>query len=237
VRDRQGRLLRELAGRPAALVAFLEGVWLHRPQPRHCAALGRAMAELHRVGQSFPLRRANALGIAGWRPLYLRFRAGADTIAPGLSSLIEAELDHLEAAWPGDLPQGIVHADLFPDNVFFLGDRLSGLIDFYFACDDALSYDIAVTLNAWCFETNHAFNVTKGQALLSGYQSVRALTPAERAALPLLARGAALRFLLTRAYDWLNTSSAALVSRKDPLEFVRRLAFHRSVGSASAYGL
>ena len=237
VRDRQGRLLRELAGKPAALVTFMEGVWLRRPQPTHCAALGRAMAELHLAGQGFKLRRVNALGVAGWRPLYARFQARADEITPGLAAMIESELDRLEAGWPRDLPEGIVHADLFPDNVFFLGNRLSCLIDFYFACYDALSYDIAVTLNAWCFETNHAFNVTKGQALLSGYQSVRALTPAERAALPLLARGAALRFLLTRAYDWLNTSSAALVSRKDPLEFVRRLAFHRSVSSASAYGL
>jgi homoserine kinase type II len=237
VRDRNGRLLRELAGKPAALVTFLEGVWLRRPQPRHCAALGRAMAELHRVGQAFPLRRGNALGVAGWRPLYLRFQSRAEDVAPGLSIMIERELEQLEMSWPSDLPQGIVHADLFPDNVFFLGERLSGFIDFYFACNDALSYDIAVTLNAWCFETDHAFNVTKGQALLAGYQSVRALTPAERAALPLLARGAALRFLLTRAYDWLNTSSEALVSRKDPHEFVRRLTFHRSIRAASEYGI
>jgi homoserine kinase type II len=237
VRDREGRLLRELAGKPAALVTFLEGVWLRRPQPRHCGALGRAMAELHRVGQAFPLRRDNALGLAGWRPLYLRFSAGADAIAPGLSAVIERELEQLESSWPSDLPRGIVHADLFPDNVFFLGDRLSGFIDFYFACNDALSYDIAVTLNAWCFETDHAFNITKGQALLAGYQSVRALTAAELAALPLLARGAALRFLLTRAYDWLNTSSEALVSRKDPHEFVRRLTFHRSIRAASEYGI
>jgi homoserine kinase type II len=237
VRDSKGRLLRELAGKPAALVTFLEGVWLRRPQPRHCGALGRAMAELHRAGLTFPLRRGNALGLAGWRPLYLRFQSCADDIAPGLSAMIERELDQLELSWPSDLPQGIVHADLFPDNVFFLGDRLSGFIDFYFACNDALSYDIAVTLNAWCFETDHAFNITKGQALLAGYQSVRALTSAEREALPLLARGAALRFLLTRAYDWLHTSNEALVSRKDPREFVRRLTFHRSIRAASAYGI
>ena len=237
VRDRQGRLLRELAGKPAALVTFLEGVWLRRPQPEHCRALGRAMAELHLAGQGFALRRANALGVAGWRPLYARFQSRADEIAPGLAATIELELDHLETSWPRDLPQGIVHADLFPDNVLFLGNRLSGLIDFYFACYDALSYDIAVTLNAWCFETDHAFNIDKGRALLAGYQSVRPLTAAERKALPLLARGAALRFLLTRAYDWLHTSSNALVSRKDPAEFVARLAFHRSIRSAGQYGL
>ena len=188
VRDRQGRLLRELAGKPAALVTFLEGVWLRRPQPEHCRALGRAMAELHLAGQGYKLRRANALGVAGWRPLYARFQSRADEITPGLAATIELELDHLETSWPQHLPQGIVHADLFPDNVLFLGNRLSGLIDFYFACYDALSYDIAVTLNAWCFEADHAFNIDKGRALLAGYQSVRPLNAAEREALPLLAR-------------------------------------------------
>jgi homoserine kinase type II len=237
VRDAQGRLLRTLAGRPAALVTFLEGVWIRRPQPRHCGALGHAMAELHLAGDGFKLERANALGVAGWRPLFARFQARADEIAPGLAAVIEQELDHLEANWPAGLPLGIIHADLFPDNVFFLGDRLAGLIDFYFACNEALAYDVAIGLNAWCFESDHAFNMTKGQALLKGYQSLRALTEAERAALPLLARGAALRFLLTRAYDWLHTASDAMVSRKDPLEYLRRLKFHRSVRSASEYGL
>jgi homoserine kinase type II len=146
------------------------------------------------------------------------------------------ELDDLEAHWPSGLAEGVIHADLFPDNVFFLGNELSGLIDFYFACNDALAYDVAVTLNAWCFETDHTFNMTKSQALLRGYQSVRPLAPEERTALPMLARGAALRFLLTRAYDWLNTASTALVNRKDPNEFLRRLRFHRSVRSASEYG-
>ena len=237
VRDADGRMLRELAGKPAALVTFLEGVWIRRPQARHCWAVGQAMARLHLAGQSFKLARANALGLAGWRPLYASFRSRAEEVAPGLSSIIEQELDHLEANWPADLPRGIIHADLFPDNVFFLGDALSGLIDFYFACNDAFAYDIAATLNAWCFETDHAFNVTKGQALLKGYQSARTLTGAERQALPLLARGAALRFLLTRAYDWLHTASDALVSRKDPQEYLRRLKFHRSIRSASEYGL
>src|SRR5690606_34511874 len=130
-----------------------------------------------------------------------------------------------------------IHADLFPDNVFFLGDQLSGLIDFYFACNDAFAYDVAVTLNAWCFEADHSFNVTKGLALLKGYQSVRPLPAAGREALPTLARGAALRFLLTRAYDWLNTASNALVNRKDPMEYLRRLKFHRRVRGVSEYGL
>jgi homoserine kinase type II len=237
VHDGQGRVLRSLAGKPAALVTFLEGVWIRRPQPRHCAALGQAMASLHLAGRSFAHTRANALGVGGWRPLFQRFRSRADDIIPGLAAMIEEELDHLEAHWPKQLPQGIIHADLFPDNAFFLGDQLSGLIDFYFACKDALAYDVAIALNAWCFESDHAFNLTKGQALLKGYQGVRALEPAERQALPLLARGAALRFLLTRAYDWLHTDRDALVNRKDPLEYLRRLQFHRRIQTASEYGL
>jgi homoserine kinase type II len=237
VRDLEGRVLRELGGRPAALIKFLEGVWIRRPQPRHCLAVGEALARLHLAGRGFALQRPNALGLSGWRPLYERFSARAGEISQDLGDVIEQELDYLEANWPGGLEQGVIHADLFPDNVFFLGDKLSGLIDFYFACNDALAYDIAVTLNAWCFESDHSFNLTKGQALLRGYQSLRPLPAAEREALPLLARGSALRFLLTRAYDWLNTASNALVNRKDPGEYLRRLKFHRGVRAASEYGL
>ena len=237
VRDSEGRVLRTLAGRPAALVTFLEGVWIRRPQPRHCAAVGKALAGLHVAGRGFALTRANNLGLAGWRPLFNRFEARADEVLPGLAATVREELDFLEAHWPVGLEQGVILADLFPDNVFFLGDRLSGLIDFYFACNDALAYDIAVTLNAWCFESDNSFNLTKGQALLKSYQSVRPLSPQERAALPLLARGAALRFLLTRSYDWLHTASNALVKRKDPGEYLRRLKFHRGVRDAREYGL
>lgn len=237
VHDAEGRTLRTLAGRPAALVTFLEGVWIRRPQPRHCLEVGKALASMHLAGRGFAGSRANALGLSGWRPLFERFKPQANDVAPGLAATIEQELDDLEAHWPSGLAEGVIHADLFPDNVFFLGDRLSGLIDFYFACNDALAYDIAVTLNAWCFESDHTFNMTKSQALLRGYQSLRPLAPEESAVLPLLARGAALRFLLTRAYDWLNTASTALVNRKDPNEFLRRLRFHRSVRGAGEYGV
>jgi homoserine kinase type II len=237
VRDAEGQSLRQLAGRPAALVTFLEGVWIRRPQVAHCAAVGQAMARLHLAGQNFSLRRANALGLSGWYPVYARFKDHADEIAPGLGITIEQELEHLASHWPTDLAQGVIHADLFPDNVFFLGDQLSGLIDFYFACNDALIYDVAIALNAWCFESDHSFNMTKGQALLKGYQAIRGIQPEERQALPLLARAAALRFLLTRAHDWLHTSEEALVKRKDPLEYLRRLKFHRTIDSASEYGL
>jgi homoserine kinase type II len=237
VRDREGRNLRELAGRPAALVTFLDGLWVRRPTVAHCAAVGRTLAKLHMGGAAFGLRRQNALGLAGWRPLFQRFEPKADEIAPGLKDLIENELETLDAAWPSGLPEGVIHADLFPDNVFFLGEHLSGVIDFYFACNDALAYDIAVCINAWCFEKDLSFNITKSRALLRGYEELRPLTKPERAAMPMLARGAALRFLLTRAYDWLNTPADALVSRKNPIEYMRRLRFHQSVSSIADYGL
>ena len=172
-----------------------------------------------------------------WRGLYEHAKARGDSVRPGLCAEIAKELDALEKSWPRDLPEGVIHADLFPDNVFFLGDKLSGLIDFYFACTDTLAYDVAVCLNAWCFEPDHSYNVTKGRALLKAYGKVRALSAAERAALPVLARGAATRFLLTRLVDWLAVPDGALVRPKDPLEYFRKLRFHQSVKSASDYGI
>jgi homoserine kinase type II len=237
VHDRSGKALGRLAGRPAAIVTFLKGVSVRRPRTEHCAAVGRALAQLHLAGEGFPLRRPNALSVAGWRPLFLMCDGRADKVQPGLGDEIARELRHLEAHWPRDLPAGVIHADLFPDNVFFLGDRLSGLIDFYFACNDMLAYDVAVCINAWCFEADRSLNITKARALLSAYGAVRPLTAGEASALPLLCRGAALRFLLTRLYDWLTVPEGALVVPKDPLEYHKKLRFHRSVGDASAYGL
>jgi homoserine kinase type II len=236
VRDTKGRILNEIAGRHAALITFLEGMWPKRPKVEHCLELGKALARMHIAGADFKQQRANALGVKGWRPLFEKFAPRAEEILPGLRGLIDTELKFLEENWPKDLPEGIIHADLFPDNVFFIGDKLSGLIDFYFACNDALAYDIAVSLNAWCFEANFEFNATKGRALLKGYDGVRRLSDAERRAMPILARGAAMRFLLTRSYDWLNTPKDALVARKDPIDYVRRLRFHQSVVSIGDYG-
>jgi homoserine kinase type II len=237
VKGRDGKAERELAGRPAAIVSFLEGLWVRRPQAHHCEALGRVLAQMHRAGSDFPLRRTNSLSLEGWRGLAEMSRARADSVEPGLADIIAAELAFLERAWPKALPEGVIHADLFPDNVFFLKERLSGLIDFYFACNDLLAYDLAVCLNAWCFEADRTFNVTKGRALFHAYDRVRPLDPTERAALPVLARGAALRFLLTRLYDWLTVPAGALVTPKDPLEYLRKLRFHQKVGSAADYGL
>jgi homoserine kinase type II len=175
--------------------------------------------------------------VAGWRKLYEGCRERAHKVERNLETLVAAELDMLEREWPKGLPQGVIHADLFPDNVFFLAEKLSGLIDFYFACTDTLAYDVAICLNAWCFESDHSYNVTKGRALLSSYTKIRALSDEEWGKLPLLARGAALRFLLTRLVDWLDVPPGALVRPKDPREYARKLRFHQKIKSASDYGV
>ncbi len=212
-------------------------MWVKRPKVDHCAELGRAMAELHLDGADYDGFRKNALDVSGWRPLFDQCGERSDTVHPGLGAEIASELDHVEKVWPRNLPGGVIHADLFPDNVFFLGNELSGLIDFYFACNDAFAYDIAICLNAWCFEQDMSFNVTKAKALLKGYAAVRPLSEAEYDALPTLCRGAALRFLLTRLYDWLSVPEGALVTPKDPLEYLKKLRFHQSISSTQAYGL
>jgi len=237
VKNKHGGMLGNVAGRPAAIVTFLDGMWIRRPNAGHCAAVGEALARLHLAGADFKMRRANALSIESWRVLYEQAHERGDSVRPRLCADIDKELAELAKAWPRDLPQGVIHADLFPDNVFFLGDRLSGLIDFYFACTDMLAYDVAVCLNAWCFESDHSYNITKGRALLKSYGKIRALTIAERAALPVLARGAAMRFLLTRLVDWLAVPDGALVKPKDPREYDRKLRFHQSVKSVAALGL
>jgi homoserine kinase type II len=237
IHGKDGKALRPLCGRPAALVSFLQGMSVRRVTADQCGLLGQAMARLHLAGADFPMRRVNDLSVQGWRPLFEASRSRADEVAPGLAGEIDIELARLEAEWPKALPSGVIHADLFPDNVFFLGETLSGLIDFYFACTDFLAYDLAVCLNAWCFEADSSFNATKARQMLGAYRKTRPLAPTEMEALPLLARGASLRFLLTRLYDWLNTPPGAFVQRKDPLEYLKKLRFHRGISSPAAYGL
>jgi homoserine kinase type II len=237
VRGRDGNALRRLCGRHAAITTFLPGVWPRRVRIEHCGPVGAALAALHLAGGDYQPTRGNALGPHGWGPLLDRARARADEVQAGLADELDAALARILAAWPTDLPMGHIHADLFPDNVFFLERHLSGLIDFYFAATDILAYDVAVCLNAWCFEADFTLNVTKARALLSAYGAIRPLSAAERAALPVLCQGAAIRFLLTRLFDWLNTPAGAMVTRKDPLEYLRRLRFHMTARDEHAYGL
>jgi len=223
VHGRDGESLRTLCGRPACITTFLPGRWPRRVSLGQCTAVGEALARLHRAGAGYAPVRANALGPASWQPLLARCGGAADTVAPGLRAELAAALAHVLAVWPHGLPRGHIHADLFPDNVFFEGERLTGIIDFYFAATDLLAYDLAVCLNAWCFGDDLHPCPARTHALLAGYERVRSLDPAERAALPVLCQGAALRFLLTRLYDWLNTPADALVTRKDPLAYLARL--------------
>jgi homoserine kinase type II len=237
VAARDGGTLKELNGRPAAVVSFLEGVWPRRIHPAHCRGVGRIMAEMHVAGADFALSRVNNLSLAGWRPLLVASGMRSNEVYHGLYNLLNTELLWLEEHWPSGLPGGVIHADMFPDNVFFLREEVSGLIDFYFACTDALVYDIAICLNAWCFESDGSFNVTKAALMVGAYRGVRDLDPDEIEALPILARGAALRFLLTRLYDWLNHPEGAFVKPKDPMEYLQRLRFHQRVTSVAGYGI
>lgn len=234
---RDGSMLSTLAGRKAAIVTFLDGMGVKRPTAPHCLAVGEALARLHAAGADFAGQRPNALSVKGWRPLFTQAGLRANEVLPDLHAMTAEVLDALEKEWPSDLPSGVIHADLFPDNVFFIGERLSGLIDFYFACHDAWAYDLAICLNAWCFEQDGSYNLTKGQAMLAGYQAQRPLQQREKEALPILCRGAALRFMLTRLVDWLNVPAGALVRPKDPLEYFRKLRFHVRAESARDYGL
>ncbi|MTI09965.1 homoserine kinase [Curvivirga aplysinae] len=237
VHDKNGQALRELCGRPAAMISFLDGMSPKQVMPFHCAELGKAMAQFHLAGADFDMERDNALSVEGWRNLLDDCTDRADEVKQGLAAELEAEFDYLSNHWPTDLPRGVIHADLFTDNVFFLDKKLSGIIDFYFACTDFYAYDLAICLNAWCFERDGSFNITKAKQMLSGYNKVRALSIAEMEALPIFARGSSLRFLLTRLYDWLNHPEGALVKPKDPMEYYGYLKFHGHIKSPTEYGL
>ncbi len=237
IHDRAGALYRMVGGKAAALIEYLPGISVSEPTPAQARAVGSALARMHLAAADFPGERANAMGLAEWQRLASACgHQGLASIDPALASLVERELPRLAADWPQDLPRSVIHADLFPDNVLMLGNTVTGLIDFYFACTDITAYDVAVTHAAWCFDASGArFDPALSAALLDGYTVVRPLSAAERAALPVLARGAALRFTLSRAWDWLNTPADALVTRKDPMAFARRLQFYADPANSAVF--
>jgi homoserine kinase type II len=237
VRNRHGEALGRIAGRPAALVTFLDGMWRRNPSVRCCASAGNSLGKLHRAGAGFADNRANTMGLEAWPVLFKEAEPHADELQRGLAAEIAKELAFLGQNWPRHLPSGVIHADLFPDNVLFLDDEVSGLIDFYFACTDQLAYDVAICLNAWCFEPDGSYNITKGLAFFSAYEGIRKLTADEAEAFLVLARGAALRFTLTRLVDWLNVPANALVHPKDPREYMQKLRFHQKAQSVRELGL
>jgi homoserine kinase type II len=242
IHDRNGASYRFVEGedgtrKAVALIEFLPGVSLSTPTPAQAHAVGRALAGLHLAAADFAQARPNGMGLASWHDLLGACgEAGLARIDASLPALVARELPLLAARWPTDLPSGTIHADLFPDNVLMLGDKVTGLIDFYFACTDLLAYDLAVTHAAWCFSADgRQFDAAISAALLAGYGELRAISPAERAALPLLARGAAMRFLATRAYDWINTPQDALVVKKDPMAFAARVEFYANPANAGVF--
>jgi len=234
IQDIEGNALQTLAGKPACIISFLSGVSIDHMTESHCAALGLILAEMHKALADYSAERPNGLSLEGWKKLYAATN-GADTVSLGLASFIEEELNFLSENWPKSLPTGTIHADMFPDNVFFTGTKITGIIDFYFGCTDIYAYDIAVCINSWCFDNNHTFQPAKAKRLVEMYDTARHLTPAEMDALPVLCRGAALRFLLTRLYDWLNPVEGAVVRPKDPMDYVKRLRFHQQVKDAASY--
>ena len=234
--DRNGEILKRMRGKPCALVSFLTGLSVRRPSVAHCREAGVSLAALHLAADGFPLSRANDLGQAAWAPLFAGLTPAAEALKPGLAATISSDLERLARDWPADLPRGVIHADYFPDNVFFRGGRFAGAIDFYFACVDALAYDIAIALNAWCFEPDGSFNITAARALVAGYETLRPLSDLERSSLPVLAHGAAMRFFLTRLADWGATPAGALVRPKDPMEYERKLAVHRAAPDLVLFG-
>ncbi|MCY3857036.1 MAG: homoserine kinase [Rhodospirillales bacterium] len=235
--DRMGNALGRLADRPAALVTFLEGIARSRIEPGHCRAVGRALALLHTASSDFGKSRPNGLSLGAWKQTLFQSEARLDKYDKGLYEEVSDDFARIAASWPTSLPTGVIHADLFPDNVFFRDGEVSGLIDFYFACNDFFAYDLAICINAWCFERDADFNITKAGALLKGYEENRCLSAGEIAALPVLCAGSAMRFLFTRLVDWDTTPSSAVVRPKDPAEYLGRLRFHRAARGPDSYGL
>ncbi len=225
-----------LAGKPAIITTFLNGAWPRDITPAHCAAVGETLARMHLAAQGFSPKRRNGMALPAWRSLIHACQGEADTLENGLFAELGGALDDIEKQWPRSLPQGAVHADLFPDNVFFDGAKLSGVIDFYFACTEIFAYDLMLTLNPWCFDKTGALDTERSSALLNAYHAVRPLSAAEVAVLPLMGRAAALRIVATRMYDWFNPAKDAVVTPKDPMEHVRILRFHAHAADSRAYG-
>lgn len=228
--SRDGRPVNMLAGKHAVIITFMEGTDIAPASiaPVHCAAVGVMAAQMHKAAQGFTLQRPNVLDLGGWKMLAAQTLADADRVIPTLARIVADEIGYLESSWPMTLPRGVIHADLFPDNVLFDGTSIGGVIDFYFSCTDYYAYDLAIIVNAWCFDPEGNFSDERYRAMIRAYESVRPLIPMERDAFPDLLRGAALRFLLTRLYDWINRDPQADVTPKEPHEYFAKLIFHQN---------
>ena len=236
--NRNGNYISEILKKKASVVSFIEGNTKKNLSPNECYQVGNYAAKLHKITKNLNSKRENKLSVNSWREIYNKVKKDCSKIHPNLSNIIEKNLNEIETDWPKNIPSGIIHADLFPDNIFFNKNKLSGIIDFYFSCNDYYAFEIAICLNALCFEgknENLSFNVTKAKKFIDGYSSVRVLTDDEKKSLKVLCKGAAIRFLLTRVFDYLNLIEGAIVKIKDPLEYLKRLEFHESVKNYNDY--
>ena len=236
--NKNGNYITEIFGKKAAVVSFLEGASKKNLTPGNCHEVGIYTAKLHMITKNLNIKRTNRLSVNSWRLIYRKIQKDCSKIYPGLTKIIERNLEVIEDKWPKNIPRGIIHADLFPDNIFFKGSKLTGIIDFYFSCYDFYALEIAICLNALCFEgknENLSFNVTKAKKFIDGYSSIRKLTEEEKESLKILCHGAAMRFLLTRVFDYLNLTEDALVKIKDPVEYLKRLEFHNNVKNYQDY--
>ena len=236
--NKNGNYISEIFNKKAAVVSFLDGKAKQVLNPLDCYEVGMYTAKLHSITKNLISKRKNKLSVNSWREIYNRVKKDCSKIHPNLSNIIEKNLNEIEADWPQNLPSGIIHADLFPDNIFFNKNKLSGIIDFYFSCNDYYAFEIAICLNALCFEgknENLSFNVTKAKKFIDGYSSIRNLTDDEKKSLKVLCKGAAIRFLLTRVFDYLNLIEGAIVKIKDPVEYLKRLEFHENVKNYNDY--
>lgn len=235
IRDKSGKILKEIHEKPCSMASFLEGEEAKPINAENCIKVGEVMAKMHMASESFSMKRENSMHHGAWKEMFNETKSKANNIEAGLVEEIEKSIEDIDKNWPESLPSGVIHADLFPDNVFFKNKNISGVLDFYFACNDFFAYDLAITMNAWCFDGND-FNSSRAKAMLEGYNSIKPFTDNELEALPALAKGAALRFLLSRLYDWLNKQNGAKVNHKDPLEYLHKLRFHMNVKSHKEYG-
>ena len=236
--NKNGNYITEIFGKKAAVVSFLEGTSKKNLTPGNCHEVGIYTAKLHMITKNLNIKRTNRLSVNSWRLIYRKIQRDCSKIYPDLTKIIERNLEVIEDKWPKNIPRGIIHADLFPDNIFFKGSKLTGIIDFYFSCYDFYALEIAICLNALCFEgknENLSFNVTKAKKFIDGYSSIRKLAEEEKESLKILCHGAAMRFLLTRVFDYLNLTEDALVKIKDPVEYLKRLEFHNSVKNYQDY--
>jgi len=236
--NKNGNYISEISGKKAAVISFIGGVAKKVLSPSDCFDVGINTAKLHIITKDLKGKRENKLSVGSWREIYNKVKKDCSKIHPNLSTVIEKNLNEIEKDWPENIPSGIIHADLFPDNIFFNKNKLSGIIDFYFSCNDYYAFEIAICLNALCFEgknENLSFNVTKAKKFIDGYSSIRNLTDGEKKSLKVLCKGAAIRFLLTRVFDYLNLIEGAIVKIKDPVEYLKRLEFHESVKNYNDY--